>query len=170
MTQENEQVRLYDFDTKSVTTIPTRELAPGMVKVQIRGLEGDYWVDGSKLKKSPPRHAPFGEEYQDRFAFLQATFHDVYPQTLEGWEDGFRRDANPAKQIEWWVNLAKVFKYFTDGKSLNKDERKDIFDLVLLACNNGPETVSLTFTPQVLSSNRMQKILDKLKNLWDASE
>jgi hypothetical protein len=68
------------------------------------------------------------------------------------------------------AQFGQVFKHFTDGESLNRDEQKDVFDLVLLAYNDGPQTVSLTFTPRVLPKDRMQEILDELKKLWDVAE
>ena len=122
------------------------------------------------MKQLPPRRRALSSESRKSIAFLQATLYDVYPQNMEEWEDGFRRDANPEREIQRWLNLAGVFKYFTDGKALTREQRKDIFDLILLACTNGPETVSLTFTPQVLSKSRTQEILDELKKLWDAAE
>src|SRR5262245_16042269 len=123
---------------------------------------GEFWVDASKLKPSAPQ--------RESFAFLQTTFQEVFPQTLKEWKVGFRRGSNPQREIQWWLNFAKVFKYFTDGRPQSKEELKDIFDLVLLACTNGPENVSLTFTPQVLSKKETQEILDELTRLWGKEE
>jgi hypothetical protein len=29
----------------------------------------------------------------------------VYPQTMEGWLDGFKRDTHPEKEVFWWEHL-----------------------------------------------------------------
>jgi hypothetical protein len=36
--------RVFDLETNQVATIPVGELAPGMVKVNVRGESGDFWV------------------------------------------------------------------------------------------------------------------------------
>jgi hypothetical protein len=162
----SEMVLLYDFKTKKVTPIPARELAPGMIKVQIKGLEGEYWVNSSELKQSAPLHPPFAPEYREVFAFLQATFHDVCPMSIDEWEDGFRRDATPEKEIQSWVSMAKAFTQFTDGLVLTAEERGDIFYVSLLASSNGPENVLITFNPTALSKVRGRQIVEQLAANW----
>ena len=39
-----EFVNVYDLDTKKITRIPKCELAPGMMKANIEGMDGEYWV------------------------------------------------------------------------------------------------------------------------------
>jgi hypothetical protein len=66
-----------------------------MVRIQFRDREGEFWVDATHLKKSPPQQFEFGPEFLEVFEFLSETLAEVYPQTVEEWADGFRRDANP---------------------------------------------------------------------------
>src|SRR5262249_43084598 len=80
--------------------IPAAELAPGMVRIQFRDREGEFWVDATHLKKSPPHQIEFGPEFLEVFEFLSETFAEVYPQTVEEWADGFRRDANPKQKSQ----------------------------------------------------------------------
>ena len=95
MSKKIEMVRVYDFETKKVTNIPAPELAPGMLRVQLTDREGEFWVDATQLKKSPHQHFEFGPEFLEVYKFLSETLAEVYPQTVEEWADGFRRDANP---------------------------------------------------------------------------
>lgn len=46
-----EMVKVYDFKTKQVTTIPMKELAPGMVLANAVGI-GDVWIDANDGKQS----------------------------------------------------------------------------------------------------------------------
>jgi hypothetical protein len=62
MSNKIKMVRVYDFDTNKATSIPACELAPGMLKVQIRGFEGEFWVDATQLWQSLPQHFEFGPE------------------------------------------------------------------------------------------------------------
>src|SRR5579859_6454878 len=106
MSKKIEMVRVYDCDTKKVTNIPACELAPGMLKVQLTDREGEFWVDASQLKQSSPQQFEFGPEFLEVFEFLSETLAEVYPQTVEEWADGFRRDANPKQEIAIWESIA----------------------------------------------------------------
>jgi hypothetical protein len=162
VSNKNEMVRVYDFETKKVASIPARELASGMVKVSIQGREGEFWVEASQLKPSPPRHSEFGPEYKQVFRYLSDVLCNVYPLSVEEWEDGFRRDANPKKEIQIWVSIANSFLHLTSGLELSEEERKEAFTVIFLAYNNGPKNVLLTFTPEVLSKERVNAILKEL--------
>ena len=130
-------VRVYDIETNTVTTIPAEELAPGMVQVQIQGQEGLFWVDASRLQRSQYRHPPFSEDMRDHLREIQNALNEVYPQTLEFWEDGFRRDTHPQREIANWLHMARTYRDFVQGRSLNLEQKREVFD-VLVACSNGP--------------------------------
>jgi hypothetical protein len=38
------RVQVYDSTTEILSTIPARELAPGMMRVKMDGIEGDCWM------------------------------------------------------------------------------------------------------------------------------
>jgi hypothetical protein len=165
MSKKIEMVRVYDFETKKVTNIPAPELAPGMLRVQLTDREGEFWVDASQLKKSPPQDFEFGPEFLEVFEFLSETLEEVYPQTVEEWADGFRRDSNPKQEIAIWENIANAFLHFTNDSQLSLEERKEIFTVIFLAFTNGPKNVLHTFTPTFLSKESVCKILDELIEL-----
>src|SRR5688500_15185081 len=105
---KQQTVLMYDFETKWLTAIPAAELAPGMLRLTVEGIAGDVWVDGKAAlgAKAPLRHPPFPEEARAHLRRLRAVFHDVYPNTLGQWEDGFRRDADPDREIAIWLRIA----------------------------------------------------------------
>jgi len=165
MSKKIKMVRVYDCETRKVTNIPACELAPGMLKVQFTDREGEFWVDATQLKKSPKQHFHFGPEFLKVFEFLSETLAEVYPQTVEEWADGFRRDANPKHEIAIWENIANAFLHFTNDAELSLEERKEIFMVIFLANTNGLENVLHTFTPTFLSKHQVCRILDDLAEL-----
>jgi len=157
-----EKVRVYDLQTKQLTTIPAAELAPGMVRANVQGIEGDVWIDATTAGQAPLRHPPFPEEIREHFRRFAALFHDVYPITPEQWEDGFRRDTNPEKEIAVWLRIADAFEHFTEGRQLFQDQRKDIFDVLLSLATNGADHVLQTVSPRTLSRKRVKEMVDFL--------
>jgi hypothetical protein len=155
-------VRVFDFATKKVTTIPTCELAPGMVSMKIEGMEGEYFVDAgaAQLVKGEIIHPPFSEEVRDYFRSFAATFADVHPMTVEEWEDGFRRDLHADREIALWRVMEDYYKHFTEGRWLSVEQKTDIFKVILACSLNGPDYVVQTTNPRTLSRKRVKQIAD----------
>jgi len=154
-------VKVLDLDTKRVTTIPVAELAPGMIRIKPGNDCTEYYVEGHKFNpKSSIQHPPLEEDDRRLIRGIVATFHDVYPKTSEEWEDAFRRDTHPKKEIGLWVLMGHVFLHFTRGRQLNYEKRKDIFDVVLATINNGPEATPFTVAPCTLDRKRVREIVD----------
>ena len=89
-------------------------------------------------------------------------FKDVNPMTPEQWADGFRYDTHPDKEIEWWTNLGGAFKYFTEGKGMSLEHRKDYYELCVSYFNNGPAALQ-TVTLRRLSKARAKGVIEILK-------
>src|SRR5262245_15758994 len=112
-------VRVYDLETKTITTIPAQELAPGMVRAKVVGIEGEVFIEAAQMGETPYRQPPFSEGIRKRLEEIRNTFMEVRPLSLEEWEDGFRRDTKPAKEIGLWMWMGAAYKYFTKGRSLS---------------------------------------------------
>jgi hypothetical protein len=154
-------VRIYDVETKRLTTIPASELAPGMVRVRDTEL-GEVWIEVGQAKLDAPyRHPPFTEEDREKYLKpLQETFKDVYPCTLEEWEANFRREQNIEREIATWLVMRGHFKRFTEGRDLAVDQRQDIFQVILACVNNGPDHVLATVSARTLSRKRVKEIVE----------
>jgi hypothetical protein len=155
-------VRVYGFNTGAITRILARELAPGMVRARLTGIEGEVWIAGSQVRQSGYRHGPFDEGVRDVLRQFEALFCDVYPMTAAEWEDGFRRDLHPDREMAPWLRRAEVFVHFMAGRDLSFDQRQDIFQAILTAVSNGKEAVLLTSNPVTLSKRRVREIVDYL--------
>jgi hypothetical protein len=134
-------VNVYDFQTKKTSTIPAAELAPGMVRVKLERGEV-VWAKASDLKQGALRHPPFEGEVRDLVIQIQKGLEEVYPQTYEFWEDGFRRDANAEREIALWLHISRIHGDFVKSRDTNLKERKEAFQ-VLIACSTGSEETAL---------------------------
>ena len=157
----NDNVRVLQTGTGHLTTIPARELAPGMTRGRVVGIEGEVWVDARELVQGDVyHHPPFPDNVRETtFRRLKDTFHDVYPMTLEEWEDGFRRDLHPEQEIRIWAWMADAFEHFTAGRALSFDQRKDTFNVILAAINAGKDYAHLVVNPVTLSKSRVREIV-----------
>lgn len=151
--------RMYDPDTGNIVTIPARELAEGMVRAKIDGIEGEVWVDSHDPRwlEGPLRQPPFPEEIRAIFGNLQRTFREVYPISVEQWEDGFRRDEHPEREITIWLRMAGVFRHFTGGRKMSLHKKEGIFQTLLACSSNGPNGILLT-APPMLDRKLVRKI------------
>ena len=157
--EKRERVRVFDPDTKVVTMIPASELAPGMVRTRMSGQEGEFWVDASKLKPGAYRHPPFSEEVRGILGNIEETLREVYPLTLEQWEDGFRRDANAEREIAFWLHLSQVYSQTVGERPFSLKYKQDIFR-VLVSCLNNPKDKVLTVVAlQVMSRQEAEDVM-----------
>jgi hypothetical protein len=148
---------IYDPDTKSFVEIPESELAPGMIRAQVEGHEGVVWIELGKLKQADYQHAPFIGDRRDKVATIQAVFPEVYDKSYEFWEDGFRRDANPDKEIGIWLHIAEVYSTFAPNRPV--EYRSELFQLVLACSNSGRDQIKIVFQPALISSNEVEEVV-----------
>src|SRR3954469_16250683 len=94
-------VRVYDFETQKLSEIPAAELAPGMVEAEVQGV-GRVWISSSQGRPSDKQREKLPPELLERVQKIKATLDEVYPKTIEFWEDGFCRDAHPDQEIAIW--------------------------------------------------------------------
>ena len=129
-------VQVYDFTTKKLSSIPAAELSPDMMETELIGI-GRVWVDASQTRPGPYQHPPFTEDVRQYFRQIKESLDEVYPLTLEQWEDGFRRDIDATGQIALWVFMASIYQRCTAGRALSHEQRLDYFK-VILACSASP--------------------------------
>jgi len=154
------KVRVYDINTKEVITIPAAELAPGMVETEVEGV-GRVWVDAKQGKMDVGyRHGPFPEDIRDRLREIKEALDEVHPMTLDEWEDGFRKDTHPEREIAIWLRIAEKYKTFIEGKGLSQAQRKEIFS-VMLACTTSPKDLILeTVTLSAITHEEAQDAIE----------
>jgi hypothetical protein len=111
---------------------------------------------------APILHSPFPDSLRTSVRLIQEAFADVWPRTVEEWEDGLRRELHHQKEIGYWLCMADTYKHFTAGRDLSNKQRKDIFG-VIVAASRGEKPGD---PPLTLSWKRVQEIREYLAKLW----
>jgi hypothetical protein len=97
-------------------------------------------IDPRELKKGPILHETLSDEMVSRVRSIRAALLQVYPQTMEAWLDGFKRDTHPEKEVLWWEHLSACFLEYFWTKCQNDDQAKSAFRLLLQIGLSGDTT------------------------------
>jgi hypothetical protein len=155
-----ETVQFFDLDTGKVVTIPASELAPGAVQARVQGIEGIVWLLPDKLKQDRLKHPPFDEGVRKFIRQIQATFAEHRPITFEEWEDGFRRDTNPAPEIALWAHAAEVYTAFA-GEEAAAERRWDVYRCVVTCMSASPDTIWRVLKTEALSREEAEAVVNR---------
>jgi hypothetical protein len=123
--KSEDTVRVYDPTTKTVTEMPASQLTPNMIQAQVEGLDGVHWIDAGELKMGERQAESFPEEVRDYLREIKSKLDEVYPMSLEEWEDGFLRDAHPEQEIALWLHVADIYNRSTSERNLSLEQKKD---------------------------------------------
>ena len=96
---------------------------------------GRVWISTTDdpVKPGPYQRNSLPSDLSSRVKALKQVLDEVYPKSLEEWEDGFLRDLHPEKEVAICERIAAVYEA---TKHLTKDEpgRREAFK-VLLTCS-----------------------------------
>jgi hypothetical protein len=157
-----EFVKIYDFNTKTVTAIPAAELSPGMIRIRLVGSDEIYWADPSQLGDAKSRywHPPFSGELKEKIVFIQRALSDVYFNTLEYWEDGFRQDLHARQEIDSWFRVAMLYSSYVESRPLSRDEKQEVFSILGGCLNSTREMIFETVTLNLLTRCEAERLAD----------
>jgi hypothetical protein len=117
------------------------------------------YMDASDLKLRSVRLSVLGDELRAEIAQLAADLADVYPQTVEQWEDGFRCDRDPAREVAGWLHITAILKVMASRQGYDLPRRKECFR-ILVACLTGDRTtVSERSDPKLLPSSEVEQTI-----------
>lgn len=153
-------VPFLDLDVGRVVQIPAAELRPGVVRARVEGVDGLVWVMPDQLEEGELRHPPFGEDVRPYIRQIAEAFAEQRPISFDEWEDGFRRDANPAREIALWLHAAEVYRAFAD-RERSPERRRDIYGAIVACLTASPDTVWHVLRPAVLSRTEAQQVIDR---------
>lgn len=149
--------RIYDPETGEVESIPLSSLKKGWVHADVEGIEGYVWVDPNKLQPSPIVHEHLDDALVAAIQEIRETFLEHRNITLAEWEDGFKRDQNPASEVSLWLNAAKTYAAVVD--ELTTSESRDELYTLIIVCLNSPEhAVQSAFQPSALELGFVERV------------
>jgi hypothetical protein len=136
----SEQVRiLVKLDPEiEFNTVPANEVPADHVPVHLVDL-GDFYASpellGTMSTRAEHKHPEFPSEVRESIRRFERVFDQVHPQTVEQWEDGFRRDRHSWGEIalwDWWADTVERFTtHLTGTDATTQEKRKEITGLVL---------------------------------------
>jgi hypothetical protein len=155
-----EMVRFFDAPSGQVVRIPATELRPGILQARIEGVDGVVWVAPDQLEPNEILHPPFDGDLRACVRRIHATFAEHCTLTFEQWEDGFRRDADPEREIARCVHAVNVYDTFTRAES-DPARREDVFRAVVACLTAAPDSVWHVLQTQALSRREAQRVVDR---------
>lgn len=153
-------VPFLDVESGRLVHIPASELRPGAIQVRLQGSDEVVWALPEQLRESEVKHAEFDEGIRDYIRQIQTAFAEQRPLSFEEWEEGFRRDTNPEREIALWSHAAEVYTAFTDSE-LSAARRRDVYRCIVTCLTTGPDTVWHVLRPEVLSREEAEKIVKR---------
>jgi hypothetical protein len=153
-------VPFLDAAAGRVVRIPASELAAGAVQVRLAGTEGVVWALPDQLHQGEVRHPPFGEGVRESIRQIQAAFVEHRPLSFDEWEDGFRRDATPEREIALWSHAADVYTAAAAGDP-DPARRKDVYRCIVTCMTTGPDAVWRVLRPAVLSRREAEQVVNR---------
>ena len=155
-----EMVPFYDVPTRRVVRIPAAELRPGAVQVKIEGIDEVVWVLADQLRQGEIQHPPFPEDVRDYIRQIQAAFAEHRPLSFQEWEDGFRCDGHPEREIALWSHAADVYTAFAADEP-SAARRQDVYRCIVACLISGPEAVWHVFRPEALSRAEAERVVNR---------
>jgi hypothetical protein len=122
-------------------------------------------LNPASVRLSEYRHPPFGEAYRPFFERMSRVFADVSPDTPEKWEDYFRRDRNPEREMACWTEMANHYEYFTSGRNMTLDRKKEVHEVLLRCLSNGGKAVLRYMKPRYLSRREVKDIVERVRRV-----
>jgi hypothetical protein len=114
------------------------------------------------LTPGPIVHESLNEGQLEKIKFIQETFNEVYPVSLDKTITNFKRDQNPDNEINIWLNMARTFQPFAlENLGVEKLEvRKEAFKLILMRSMMSEKEAISKSELQALSNSEIQNILN----------
>ena len=155
-----EMVPFLDVTTGRLVQIPATELRGDAVQVQLQGVRGPVWTVPADLKTAESRHPLFTHDTQALIAHIRTVFAEHRPATFEEWQDGFRRESDPASEIALWLHAARVYKAFADAESWAK-RRAELFRCLVSCMTTSYEGFWSAFELRSLSESEVRQVVHR---------
>ena len=90
-------------------------------------------INSKDINVGPVVHDSLNKKQLEKIAKIQETFAEVYPTSLEETITNFKRDQNPDREIEIWLQMATAYeKFIRNNAKLDSVRKNEAFKLLLL--------------------------------------
>ena len=106
----------------------------------------------SDIDEGPIRHPNLPEELVERIKSLRKVLSEVEPSSLDETLDGFKRDANPEREVVVWERISRAYETYIADKIFSIEVKKEVFSILLLISMGETNFSNIKYiTPQDLS-------------------
>ncbi|WP_306644037.1 hypothetical protein [Sanyastnella coralliicola] len=118
-------------------------------------------VDAEDLTPSPIRHDTLTEDQLSQITFIHESLYEVFPVSLEETITNFKRDQNPNREINVWLNMVAAYQAFEKKNSEPEklENRQEAFKLILLRSMMPAEKAIKNSELQILTDDEIQEIM-----------
>lgn len=155
-----ETVPFFDVEAGRVVRIPASELHPGAIQVRVQGIDELVWALPDQLTPGEIKHPEFNDDIREYIRLIQEAFAEHRPLSVEEWEDGFRRDADPEQEIALWLHAAEIYTVFATGEP-DAGRRQDVYRCIVACLTTGPDTVWQVLRPEALSRSEAEQVVNQ---------
>jgi hypothetical protein len=122
---------------------------------------GRVWISASQARQYGGfRHAPFTEEMRNILRQIKGILHQVYPKSIEDWENGFRKDSQPEHEIAIWLHIASIYEQFVKERKTTLAERRDIFKVLVNCSISSKDTVFEVLQLDTISREEAVRVVE----------
>jgi hypothetical protein len=130
-----------------------------MVKVKIKGMDGEYWVRASEIETPTTyKHAPFEGELKKAIEEIQECLREARPLSYLEWEDGFRTDTNPINEIAIWLKAARKYRELTTKQYREPAQKRDIYKILGSVLCGGEDAMTIIGDLESISKTQVKEI------------
>lgn len=96
------------------------------------------FIDPSQIRPGPIRHESLSADLLEQIQAIYDVLGPYFSMTLEEFEVGFMRDANPEDEVGLWLSITGVWidyheKYLDDVAMSDADEKKLLAALIAIS-------------------------------------
>jgi hypothetical protein len=106
---------------------------------EILGYDTDEQGNQIAIRRGEVKHESLSDDQIQRVKRLQEVLIEAYPMSIDGWVDGFLRDANPESEIQIIEACAFVYHRLATTTNLSSDEKQRIYGVLCLISAGGSE-------------------------------
>lgn len=94
---------------------------------------------------------------------------NITPLSFDEWEEGFRGDTTPQREIALWSHAADIYIAFALSEQ-SAERRKDIYRCIVACLTTGRDTVWLVVRTQALSHAEAEQVVNRFFGTGTAPE
>ena len=118
-------------------------------------------IDPNDIQVSEIVHDSLTTDQIQRIKRVQSTFAEVYPVSLEETITNFKRDQNPDKEIDIWLQMAYTYEKYVSSKQnkLDLNTKKEVYKLILSRSMMSDEEAIANSKLTILTEKEAKEVL-----------